>query len=176
MRLPSEKLSRLRTLLREWEARKARSRKDSESLIGHLNHACKVVRAGRSFLCRMIDLLHSRRHGTHKLIMIRLNAGFRSDLAWWQIFLVSWNGISMLPTPSLLPTLEMASDASGNWGCGAWHKDRWFQIPWDDRSQHLPIAVKELIPIVVAGVIWGSAWFGHRVHCHCDNQAVIACL
>ena len=81
----------------------------------------------------------------------------------------------ILPPSPLLPT-EMASDASGNWGCGAWHKDRWFQIPWDRRSQHLPIAVKELIPIIVAGAIWGQAWPGHRVDCRCDNQAVVACL
>ena len=176
LRLPSEKLSRLQTLLRKWDSRKTCSRKDLESLIGHLNHACKVVRAGRSFLRRMIDLLHSRQHASRKPTMIRLNTGFRSDLAWWQTFLTSWNGVSMLPPSSLLPTLEMASNASGNWGCGAWHKDRWFQIPWDDRSQHLPIAVKELIPIIVAGAIWGQAWLGHRVHCHCDNQPVVACL
>lgn len=34
----------------------------SESLIGLLNHACKVVRPGRSFLRRMLDLLHSTHH------------------------------------------------------------------------------------------------------------------
>ena len=176
LRLPPEKLERLRTLLRQWSYRKACPRKDLESLIGQLNHACKVVRAGRSFLRRMIDLLHSVRGTSRDHTLIRLNAGFHADLAWWQTFIVSWNGVSFLPTPALLPTLVMASDASGNWGCGAWHKAMWFQIQWDTQTVDLPITVKELIPIVVAGVVWGPSWSGHRIHCHCDNQAVVACL
>ena len=59
LRLPLEKLERLRDLLEEWRDRKGCTRRELESLIGQLNHACKVVRAGRSFLRRMIDLLHA---------------------------------------------------------------------------------------------------------------------
>lgn len=59
LRLPADKLQRLRDSLLEWETRKSCTRKELESLIGLLNHACKVVRAGRSFLRRMIDLLHA---------------------------------------------------------------------------------------------------------------------
>lgn len=70
----------------------------------------------------------------------------------------------------------MASDASGSWGCGAWHDHQWFQLQWDHRSAHLTITVKELLPIVLACAVWGRAWGSHRVVCHCDNQAVVACL
>ena len=59
LRLLQDKLQRLKELLDQWESRKGCTRKDLESLIGLLNHACKVVRAGRSFLRRMIDLLHA---------------------------------------------------------------------------------------------------------------------
>ena len=52
LRLPEEKLQRLRTLLREWSTRKSCQRKQLESWIGLLTHACKVVRPGRSFLRR----------------------------------------------------------------------------------------------------------------------------
>ena len=62
IRLPADKLQRLRTLLREWDGKKWCYRKELESLIGLLNHACKVVRSGRSFLRRMIDLLHAVHH------------------------------------------------------------------------------------------------------------------
>ena len=40
----------------------------------------------------------------------------------------------------------------------------------------LPITVKELLPIIVAGALWGAEWAGHRIRCHCDNQAVVACF
>ena len=144
--------------------------------VGLLNHACKVVRSGRSFLRRMIDLLHSMPHPPHKRVPIRLNTGFRSDLLWWSEFVSRWNGISFLPTSPHLPVVEMATDASGTWGCGAWHQDSWFQVHWDSRSQDLPIAAKELIPIILGCGAWGQSWRGLQVHCHCDNQAVVACL
>ena len=46
LRLPADKLSRLQTLLTNWGDRKACSRRELESLMGLLNHTCKVVRAG----------------------------------------------------------------------------------------------------------------------------------
>lgn len=176
LRLPAEKLSRLQDLLHQWGDKKVCSRRELASLIGLLNHACKVVRAGRSFLRRMIDLLHAGPHPSHPAALICLNTEFRSDLAWWQYFVQSWNGISFLPPSPFLPVCEMASDASGNWGCGAWFHNRWFQIQWNPFTFELPITVKELLPILVAGVLWGHHWSGHRVICHCDNQAVVACL
>lgn len=176
LRLSAEKLQRLRDLLREWRNRTSCTRKELESLIGLLNHACKVVRSGRSFLRRMIDLLHAIHHPPNSKTPIRLNAGFRADLAWWQEFLVKWNGVSFLHPPSRLPTIELTTDASGSWGCGAWHGSDWFQVRWDDRSAPLTIAEKELIPIILACEAWGATWYGQRVLCHCDNEAVVACL
>lgn len=178
LRLPDPKLHRLQAVLREWGDKKVCQRKELESLVGSLNHAAKVVRVGRSFLRRMIDLLHSgpyvsRASGSAP---IRLNACFRADLAWWQEFITDWNGVSFLSTPSFLPSCIMASDASGHWGCGAWFTSNWFQVPWDKSSLALPITMKELLPILVAGVLWGQGWRGRRVLCQCDNQAIVACL
>ena len=59
LRLPADKLHRLQALLSTWGDRKACSRRELESLIGLLNHACKVVLSGWAFLRRMIDLLHA---------------------------------------------------------------------------------------------------------------------
>ena len=85
LRLPADKLDRLKSLLQEWGDKKACGRRDLESLIGVLNHACKVVRCGRTFLRRMLDLLKGV--PMHPLCPhpIRLNRSFRSDLAWWRL-------------------------------------------------------------------------------------------
>ena len=176
LRLPADKLTRLQTLLSEWGDRKACSRRELESLVGHLNHACKVVRSGRSFLRRMLDLLHTVPMHPLRPHPIRLNRAFRSDLAWWRLFVESWNGVSFLTPPPQLPALQLASDASGSWGCGAWHGSRWFQIQWDQRSYSLQIMTKELLPIVLACATWGPGWHNHRVRCLCDNQAVVAAI
>ena len=178
LRLPEDKLGRLQSLLHQWGSRKVCTRKELESLIGMLNHACKVVRAGRSFLRRMIDLLHSRssenRH--REAVPIRLNTEFQADLAWWQSFVSCWNGTSFLPNPHQLPVHQVASDASGHWGCGAYLGVNWFMVQWDGTTQELPITVKELLPILLAGVLWGKSWRNHQVLCLCDNQAVVACI
>ena len=53
-----------------------------ESLMSLLSHVCEVVRSGRSFLCCIIVLMHSVPHPAYSSVPIRLNTGFRSDLAW----------------------------------------------------------------------------------------------
>ena len=62
LRFSQEKLQRFCDLLEEWGDRKGYIRKELESLIGQLNHTCKVFRGGRSFLCHMIDFLHVAHH------------------------------------------------------------------------------------------------------------------
>ena len=121
LRLPAEKLERLVSLLEAWGDRRACSHKELESLVDLLNHACKVVRPGRSFLRRMINLIHSTGNRPGRTCVIRLNTGFRADLVWWSEFVRQWNRKSFLPPPEHLPVLEIFSDASGSWGCGAWH-------------------------------------------------------
>ena len=81
--------------------------------------------------------------------------------------------MSFLAPPSHLLKQEVTSDASGSWGCGAWWEQEWFQLQWDQRSQHLSIVEKELLPIVLAGAAWGR---NHQTICHCDNMAMVACL
>ena len=62
IRLPAEKLDRLREELHRWRERKACRKRELLSLIGSLSHACKAVRAGRSFLRRLIDLSTVAKH------------------------------------------------------------------------------------------------------------------
>ena len=53
--------------------------------------------------------------------------------------------------------LSVFSDASGVWGCGAYFTANWFSLKWCSRLQPLPIAVKELIPVVLAAAIWETS-------------------
>ena len=174
LRLPGDKLQRLKALLVSWQIRKQCSRRELESLVGLLNHACKVVRPGRSFLRRMIDLLHKADRGMapRPHHHIRLNESFRSDLRWWLVFCSQWNGVSCWFPPTVAHQVVL-SDASGAWGCGAYWHPSWFQLRWSSRSHHLPIAVKELLPIIVAAATWGPLWEGQCIQCRCDNLAVV---
>ena len=66
------------------------------------------------------------------------------------------------------------SDASGSWGCGAYWGQEWFQVECAGTSvESASIAVKELLPLVIAVPLWGSRWKGATVMCRCDNEAVV---
>lgn len=168
--MPEEKLQRIRSSVREWAGKKACKRKELESLLGYLQHAATVVRPGRTFVRRIIELLSSTRA---KDRWIRLNADVRADLYWWLLYTEKWNGVSMMPR-SEWPKIVIETDASGSWGCGARWGSWWLQWKWEGTSQDELISTKELIPIVFAVAVWGKYWKGRIVECHCDNMAVVA--
>ena len=171
--LPQVKLVRLRSMIRQWSEKHSCTKRELLSLIGCLQHACCVVRPGRSFLRRMIDLSSGVQALHHR---VRLNAGFRSDLKWWGCFLPMWNGSGLLCSViKREPQVVLTSDASGSWGCGAFTSTgQWFQLALSDSWQEVHITVKELLPIVLAAATWGLLWLGFTVSCRCDNAAVVA--
>ena len=172
LRLPRDKLARILDTLEMWQEKKVCRRKELESLVGLLHHACKIVRPGRSFLRRMIALL-STANDRH---VIRLNRAFRADLAWWCMLAANWNGTGLIPQDRITPTITLYTDAAGSWGCGASWNQQWFQVQWSESATLLPISVKEMLPIIMAAATWGAQWHSQLVACYCDNQAVVATL
>ena len=113
-------------------------------------------RPGQVFLRRMIDL--SKRQ-MHLDAPMRLNADFRVDLRWWATFIGLWNGVSIISALSYRPVdAWLTSDTSRSWGCGAYFHWCWFNVSWIAYPlwTDVPIAVKELLPIVIACALWGQ--------------------
>ena len=174
LRLPEDKLTQLQDMISQWRGRKACRKRDLLSLIGSLSHACKVVRSGRIFLRRLIDLSTKATRLDH---FIRLNAEARADLEWWHQFIGPWNGVSLLSTlTAQTPVAVIYSDASGTWGCGAVCQSHWFQLKWSTSSENYHISIKELIPIVIATAIWGRNFRGKALHVKSDNIAAVAAI
>ena len=176
LRLPTDKMERLKETLQAWKMKRSCTRRELESLIGLLSHACKVVRPGGRFLSALLELLPVAKKRHHH---IRLNTSFKADVEWWLSFMERWNGISILSiNPNGCPDEFLWSDASGSWGCGAiWHT-HWLQISWHQlvSFSSAPIAVKEMLPIILAACIWGQFWRGCLIQCNCDNEAVVTVL
>ena len=108
---------------------------------------------------------------------MRLNAGFRSDIIWWSLFLERWNGVSIIWSLHKMPVDSyISSDASGSWGCGAFYHDQWFNLAWDScpAIKEMHIAVKELLPVVIACAVWVESFRKKHIRCRCDNAAVVA--
>ena len=116
VRLPEEKLPRIKLLVQKWMGRRACRKRDLESLLGHLQHAAAVVRPGRTFMRRLIELLSAFQDREH---WIRLSEETCSDLCWWAHFMERWNRVALIPSRAPLVT-PLISDASGSWGCRAY--------------------------------------------------------
>lgn len=170
LRLPDRKITHIQGLLASWLQRRSGPRADFESLLGHLSHAAIVVRQGRVFLRHLFNLLSATRSRFHH---VHLDAMARADLRWWRCFLQSWNGTMFYLSPRS-PAVQVISDASGSFGCGAiLGSAQWLQIPWPGSWSSVNIVVKELVPIVVAAAVWGRSWYKALVEFHSDNMAVV---
>ena len=132
--LPAEKFLALQGLISSWFPHKCCNRRELESLVSHLHHAAKVVWPGRTFLCRMIDLLCCFCKKDHP---IRLNSEFHLDLLWWHQSLSQWHGVSFWQFPGLFPAadVEVSSDAAGSLDYGGFLSGSWFAGSWAPYQQ-----------------------------------------
>ncbi len=80
----------------------------------------------------------------------------------------------MRAVKGVTPTVVVTSDASGNWGCGAYSGPSWFMLKWAGPNSDCHITVKEMVPIVISAAIWGPLWRGINVLAQCDNMAVVS--
>ena len=159
VRLPEDKLTQLREVVTRWWLQKSCQRRQLDSLIGTLQHACQVVKPGRAFLRQMTNLLKTP-SATRAHHLIGFNNGFRADLQRWNMFAARWNGVTVFPCSSC-PATTVTSDASGNWGCGAWCGNKWFQFQWLLATSPLHISFKELFTGLIVCDL-GTAMAGHQ--------------
>jgi hypothetical protein len=127
VRLPAAKLEKIKSLLLQWVGRKKCTKQDLLSLIGLLAFAAKVVKPGRMFIRRLIDLSTSVSSLHH---YIYLNREARADINWWVRFMPDWNGMAIIhPTPVTSIELKLYTDASevgfgcvygSHWAYGSW--------------------------------------------------------
>lgn len=79
LRLPKAKLGRIREALQDWEVKRSCMKQQLQCLIGTLQHACQVVRPGRSFLHWMIEMERVPKRPHH---LVWLNTSFRADCTY----------------------------------------------------------------------------------------------
>ena len=98
---------------------------------------------------------------------------------WWYAFIQHWNGLSILCSPyaTTVPDILIQTDASGYWGCGAVFSHRWLQLQWPKEWRDEAIMVKkELVPIVLAIVVWGYQLARKDILVKSDNLNVVTAI
>ena len=120
IRLPDEKLTRIRHEVAGWLQRRSATKRQILSLVGLLQHATKVIRQGRTFVARMYKAAAKVEELSY---YTRLNKEIKSDLFRWHYFLEHWNGLSLLrPVKQVIPAdlqfrqMHLACGAVGPFG------------------------------------------------------------
>ena len=196
--LPAGKVVKLKTLVTEFKDKAVVSRKDLEILCGHLAHASQVVRGGRTFSRRIINLL---KFLPDRVRSVRVPEWFKDDVRWWCRFCDVFNGQAQVINHRMVPSVTVDTDASMT-GFGArWDSD-WLIGVWDVTSEKVDMDIPsrpavplhhwvdspeeydsedtinllELWPVISAAHRWGSSWSGCKVIVMTDNTQVQACI
>ena len=184
-RLTDKRINKLRALLQVWDTNNRHISGDEiMSLVGKLEFATVVVRAGTAFLRRlraiMMSMKEQRSGGS--AVPRRLCTEARIEIQWWlDIFLTTaGNRRSIIDPPWVEDaSMELFTDACGT-GYGAHYGPRWFQGCWTTAQLefarvHTAISMPylELHALTHAAVVWGSLWAGKRITFRCDAEAAV---
>ena len=175
IRLPPTKIREITAELDRWSCAHKTTKRKLLSLIGVLSFAARAVPAGRLFLRRLIHLSTKVQRLHHH---IRLNQEALADIVWWKSFLPDWNSRAYFSDPSAVDAhdLDLYTDASGRFGCGAYFQGQWFHHQWQSHqelSKHISIQWQELFAIVAASLIWGHQWTRRKIRFFCDNLPIV---
>ena len=90
--IPQEKWAQIQQLLKSWQVKQTASKKETQSLAGSLNFACRCVHSGRVYLSRILNFLRS----LPDIGRAKITPETRRDIDWWVEFAPSFNGISLM--------------------------------------------------------------------------------
>jgi len=184
-RLSDKRIRKLRTTLQAWvDSAHHFCYDELASLVGKLEFACHVIRAGTAFLRRiravMLSMKDARGEGGTGLR--RLNKEALLDVQWWlRVFLTDAGNRRSIWEPEWITDaeLEIYTDACDT-GYGARYGNRWFQGRWSPAQLafalvHTRISMPflELYALTHAAVTWGHFWRGKKITFRCDAEAAV---
>jgi hypothetical protein len=161
------------------DSKSAHNLKETESIIGTLNHVCLVVPEGRSHLVSLFKFRGGFKATSSSEVKHKLSASSAEDMAWWRSRLQSaFVGMKIIRPPEPLDN-KIYVDASTRWGIGLFLDGRWlawqFQDGW--KSEGREIGWAEIVAVELANLTLITAKFKH---CHVvvwsDNQGVVRAL
>ena len=176
LKITQERMEEIRELLSDWLSKSMCTKRDLLSIIGKLSFCARVVRAGKMFLRRLIELSKKARNLHHKLT---LTSQVKADLRWWSKSIQSHNGITWLDEVwDHEKTHVLYTDAS-NVAIGSIFGNSWAYLQFTGENQWLqdtPIVYKELYAVVFSLSVFGNAMAHKQVKMYTDNMAVYHCI
>ena len=167
--IPTDKLSEIVKVCDDWSDKKTVTKNQLQSLLGLLLYISKCVKPARFFFNRMLQLLRDNFENDS----IVLTSEFFRDLAWFQTFLKSYNGITIYDIRPLNIRIYLDACLEGLGGC---YDNFVYTIPIPKGFNGYNIVHLEMLNVVVALKVWAASWANKCVHIYCDNHAVVDVL
>ncbi len=170
--ITQERMTDILSELQSWLGRRTCTKRELLSIIGKLSFAARVVRSGRTFLRRLIELSKSVKHLHFK---IRLNRSARADFKWWATCLDSHNGIAIFPAEWDDDSCEVVYSDASNSAMGVVYNGQWTVYPYTGVMKYLettPIHCKEMMAVCIGISTFASQLANKHVILRVDNQAV----
>ncbi len=170
--ITQERLNEITELLQSWQHRKVCTKRELLSLIGKLSFASRVVRAGRTFLRRLINLSKSVKFLHFK---VKLNKSARADLYWWLRCIQSHNGVTYFPVEWPDDQCSVLFTDASNIAMGGLCNDSWFVYPYTGEMGHassLPIHYRELMAVCIGVSTFANQLCNKKVILRVDNMAI----
>ena len=151
------------------------SRTDLRCLHGVMSFVTACVRPARLFMNALLNALRDAPNAR----AFQLTAEMKDDLLWWVHFLPRFNGVSIIKSgPPIDDLLFLSTDACLT-GCGGFFRGSYFRRPFPGdilRCYGHDINIFELMTILVALRLWGTALAGTRFVIHCNNANSVFAL
>ena len=172
-----ERLESILNELKHWYKRRHCNKRQLLSLIGKLSFICRVVRHGRTFIRRLIQISKTAKYLHYR---IRLNKEARADIRWWLNYLPEWNGINIIKESKWITSTEISleTDAS-DLAAGCFFMPEWFYVKFETDYAYIrerSINWRELYAIVKATITWCKLLYAKKVTFLCDNLTIVHIL
>ncbi|KAK3104130.1 hypothetical protein FSP39_024643 [Pinctada imbricata] len=181
VRIPADKLDKLRQQLVKMLGCKKTTLLDLQSLTGLLNFCSKAIPSARAFIRRFYNAMQGMTNPHHH---VRISAEMREDIKMLLFFLDQFNGTYLFNELKWVDSddLELYTDSAGgiNLGCAAIFGTHWVFFKWPSKWKNCPImrdiTFLELVPIFLAFLIWSNEFKYKRIVLHTDNKGLIPIL
>jgi hypothetical protein len=177
--LPERKKTKYLERISTWTHLSTHTLKETEIIIGTLNHVCLVVPEGRSHLVSLYNFRGGFKDNRTSEIKHRLSTNTAEDMLWWrQRLQCSFVGMSIIRPPPPLNN-NLCVDASTSWGIGMVLDGRWlawqFKPDWKSEGREIGWAEMVAIELALRTLITGKFTRCHVI-VRSDNQGVVGAL
>ena len=172
MEISQPKMVEIKKELSTWLLKSAARRREVESLVGKLQFLAKCIRAGRTFLARLIQWIRSMNRSDKYPIPMEA----RKDIAWWGRCAQEHNGIFLIWLHKNPHVDQVIVTDACLIGYGGIYREQYFRGRFPANLQNKNIALLEILAVMVALKIWGKELQGQYFWIHVDNEAVAAVM